>query len=454
MHMRHAKRQNSDITQLPSGVGISGSRTAGSPSETQLVVGTNTGLSITDGPDFAPGSVLIFTVTSITVLTAVLHSRTSIIVTSTRADEPSQSPTESPALSGAKSVIPLSAVIGACVGAFVGAGLLICLGVWFYRRSSRRPPPRGRQKQPLAQARGVNPNAPWTRFGEELDKWEGRNEMTEKGARSAALPSGTQRTTGLHLTGKSQSNDDKRQHGATRQLQPFSDYHPGLAEQMALEPPRPVGVDDQPKSSLDGSTAGTLLSLGTVHIESGKMSPTFNVAKTTPPATTSRLHQWESAEVVDPDAHGQEVEVHPDPFSAQSTPTTYSTTETFGDRRSLHNPFFNAHLGSHSQHPSAVRKSPAVSESSDPFDEEETMTIPKPKFISHMVHDSSSSGGSIPNERSMQSLIAALELPQDIIEQRLRAASMAPSDISRYSTGMDSYTIPMPETAERGYMVR
>lgn len=448
MHLRHAKRQNSDITELPSGVGISGSRTAGNPSETQLVVGTNTGPSITDGPDFAPGSVSIFIGTSITVLTAVLHPRTSIVVTSTRTntDGPSQSPNETPAQSGSKSTIPLSAVIGACIGAFVGAGLLICLSIWFYRRSSRRPPPRARQKPPLAQPRGANSSAPWTKFGEGDDRWEGRNEMTEK--------KGTQRAAGPQFTTKLPTGGDGGRQGADRQLPPFSDYHPALAEQMALEPPPLVGVD-RPKPSLDGSTAGTYLSLGTVHIESGKMSPTFNVAKVTPPATASRLHQWESAEVIDPEAHAQEVEVHPDPYSAQSTPTNYSTTETFGDRRSLHNPFFNAHPGSHSRQPSVVRKSSNISVSSDPFNkDEETMTIPKPKFISHTVNGSSSSGGSFGNERSMQSLIAALELPQEVIERRLKVASMAPSDISRYSTGMDSYTIPMPEATQRGYMVQ
>lgn len=73
MHPRYAKRQNTDITAMPSASGISGSRTAGDPSGTQLVVGTNTGLSITDGPDFAPGFVTIFVGTGVTVLTAVLY---------------------------------------------------------------------------------------------------------------------------------------------------------------------------------------------------------------------------------------------------------------------------------------------------------------------------------------------------------------------------------------------
>lgn len=82
--------------------------------------------------------------------------------------------------------------------------------------------------------------------------------------------------------------------------------------------------------------------------------------------------------------------------------------------------------------------------------------MPKPKFISHTAHDSSSSGGSFGNERSMQNLIAALELPQGVVEERLRVASMQPSEASRYSSVMDSpveYAVPIFETAGQGNVV-
>ena len=342
-------------------------------------------------------------------------------------------------MSSATSVIPLSIVIGVCIGAFLGAGLLICVGVWFYRRSSRRPPSRARQNHPLAQSSGVDPSTPWTRFDE--DKWEGQDRpvIVEKGP-VGILPSEALRVTSLNSNFASQP----------REVPPFAQYHPRLSEET-IEAPRTVGAS-QSRRSVDGSTAGTLLSLGTVHIESGKMSPTFNVAKMTPPATASKLHRWESAEVVDPDSHGQEVEVHPDPFSTQSTPTIYSTAETSGDRRSIHNPFFNAHPGLHSR-PSISRKSSGMSISSDPFNKDE-ITIPKPKFISHVTHGSSSSGGSVGNEKSMQNLIAALKLPQEVIEERLRVASMNPSEASRYSTGGESYFMPTSGTAEHGFIAQ
>lgn len=241
------------------------------------------------------------------------------------------------------------------------------------------------------------------------------------------------------------------------QSPPFSQYHPKLPEPMVLEPPRPVGVDDQSMASADGSTAGTFLSLGTVRIESGKMSPTFNIAKITPAATASQLHRWESAEVIDPDAHAQEVEIHHDPFSEKSTPTTYSPSETTGDRKSFHNPFFNAHPGIHSRRPSATKKQSTMSISSDPFTKDEVMVMPAPKFVSHTPNESSSSGGSLGNEKSLQSLIAALELPQEVIEERLRIASMHPSEASRYSTLMDSpdgYAIQIPEADAQGHFVQ
>ena len=280
-------------------------------------------------------------------------------------------------------------------------------------------------------------------------------EKTEPG--NVALASGTLRAASPQPTRRSLTSDDhfRSQHDVADKSLPFAQYHPKLAEQMALEPPRPVGVNDEAMASIDGSTNGSFLSLATVRIESGKMSPTFNVAKTTPPATASRLHHWESAEVVDPEGHAQEVEIHDDPFSEQSTPTTYSVTETIGDRRSLHNPFFNAHPGVHSRRPSATRKSSAMSVSSDPFSKDDhTITAPKPRFASHAAHDSSSSGGSVGNEKAMESLIAALDLPKDVIEERLRVGSMQ-SEVSMYSTTADSpfeYAIPIPETAERGYM--
>lgn len=239
------------------------------------------------------------------------------------------------------------------------------------------------------------------------------------------------------------------------QLPPFSHYHPKLPDSVVLEAPRPVGVENQSTVSVDGSAAGTFLSLGTVRIESGKMSPTFNVAKMTPPAITSQLHRWESAEVVNPDHDAQEIEIPHDPFSEKSTPTTYSPMETVGERKSFHNPFFNAHPGIHSRRPSTTKKSVPH----DPFSREleEMMVMPTPKFVSHTANGSSSSGGSLGNEKALQNLIAALELPQEVIEERLRVASLNPSEASRYSTGTDSpvgYAVLTPEMEDQGHFVQ
>ena len=466
MHAHHAKRQTTDVTALPSVSGVSGYKTAAKPTESSLVLGTDTGSvpSGTDSPDFAPGFVSAFITQHLHSHGSLHFSRSSLVVTSTSTTglSPSQTSSASPDLSAAKSVISLATVIGVCIGAFIGAGILICLSIWFYRRSSRRPPPRrARQPQTLALSHGVNPATPWAKFDDGEDRWDGRNEMSEtNGPTNVVLPPVSQRTMSPHSAGKTLASDDHfgSDYDVTSRSLPFSQYHPKLPERMVFEPPRPIGVDEHSRESVDGSTAGTFLSLGTVHIESGKMSPTFNMAKMTPPAISSKLHQWESAEVVDPDSHAQEVEVHHDPFSEKSTPTNYSPTETIGDRRSLHNPFFNAHPGIHSRRPSASRKPSMMSLSSDPFNKGDVvMTMPQPSFISHTPHDSSSSGGSVGNEKAMQNLIAALSLPQEVIEERLRVASMHPSEASRYSTAMDSpvgYVIPTPEAEEQGFVVQ
>lgn len=57
MRPQYAKRQESDITALPTASGIDGSQTAGDPSATTLVLGTNTAAdpSSTGGPNFVPG---------------------------------------------------------------------------------------------------------------------------------------------------------------------------------------------------------------------------------------------------------------------------------------------------------------------------------------------------------------------------------------------------------------
>lgn len=297
------------------------------------------------------------------------------------------------------------------------------------------------------------------KFDDGVDRWEGRNEMSEtRGLSKPTLPPVTQVTSSPLVTGGSMSSHDNfgSEHDVTSQSMPFSQYHPRLITRVP--PPRHLRDENQSTASLEGSTtAGTLLSLGTVHIESGKMSPTFNMAKATPPATASRLHQWESAEVVDPDADAQEIEVYQDPFSEKSTPTNYSPTETVDDKKSFHNPFFNAHPGIHSRRPSNA-KNLTMSMSSDALDKDEMVVMPKPNFISHIPHDSSSSGGTVGNGKAMQHLIAALELPQEVIEERLRVASMQsmlslhPSEGSRYSNVMDTpvgYAIPLPETEEQ-----
>jgi hypothetical protein len=77
----------------------------------------------------------------------------------------------------------------------------------------------------------------------------------------------------------------------------------------------------------------------------------------------------------------------------------------------------------------------------DPFVDGNSVA-PIPRF-SHSQTDSVMTTSSADvTDRAMKSLIAALELPQEEVERRLRIASMQPSEISNYSVddGSSLYT--------------
>lgn len=235
-------------------------------------------------------------------------------------------------------------------------------------------------------------------------------------------------------------------------MPPITKYHPDLAKELALqEPDRPFTQRQDSGVSWDGETLGddSFLSLRSVRIETGTMSPTFGVAKMTPPAMPSPLlHKWESAEVLTVD-------------DGVSAPSVVEAENPFADvteeRRKSTNPFFNAG----EVHRSANRRSRSNSRGSlsrsaskssrsrvratitsqasqvDPFaDMDETLETLRdlPKF--NHSHSDSSASSAFGSERAMKSLIAALDMSQDEIEERLRIASMQPSIDSRYSALM------------------
>ena len=176
------------------------------------------------------------------------------------------------------------------------------------------------------------------------------------------------------------------------------------------------------------------------------MSPT-GLAKMTPPAMTSALHRWESAEVITVE--------EPLPVHLVESKNPFSDQAAVEDRRkSGANPFFGAqHIprstsrarsrsnsvtsaGRHSRSASRVSRTSTVTRARtmssagvstsdqtqvavDPFSDEASAGIPKLK--THAPSDSTSSNP-LGNDHAMKSLIAALNLTQEEVEERLRVA--------------------------------
>jgi len=70
----------------------------------------------------------------------------------------------------------------------------------------------------------------------------------------------------------------------------------------------------------------------------------------------------------------------------------------------------------------------------DPFDDLNEPMPARPAFMQHTANSSTSSMEKDQKERALQSLIAALEVPEDEVRNRLRIASMQPSVISQGSS--------------------
>jgi hypothetical protein len=222
----------------------------------------------------------------------------------------------------------------------------------------------------------------------------------------------------------------------------YAEFDPKLAQtlsngQASMPEPKPflAQVEVASEISWDAETIGN----ASHHSRSGgAMSPTLRMAIPTPQATESQAHIWESAEVVQySDAHAAETL---NPFDQE--PET-------GERKSVHNPFFNAKDYQPRSRSNSVTKSPKAkgkermrySDATDPFDDVTEhmmpMALPKPSFVQHSATASSSSTES--KERALQSLIAALDIPEDEVRNRLRIASMQPSIISQVTVSSVGY---------------
>ncbi|KAF9805044.1 hypothetical protein IEO21_09205 [Rhodonia placenta] len=451
---KHFKKRSSDALDArePSVAGLSGSVTASAPPSTETALIYDT----TRSPESV--SISDYSFASATVTTSPTLIPTSSIVPSASASAASDI--------SSNSAIPVGTVVGACVGAFAGAGLIIFLVYTYSKRhlsgAGARDGGRGENWKKLHDSHDGAPNSP---------SHDSSREMEEKNRALFKKSTPSVRTTRTKL-----SDED---HGFGIPPFEFSKYHPNLAQELALEKPAPAFVAHRGDSgvSWDGSTVhdDSFLSMRSVRVDSGTMSPTLGLAKPTPVATSSAIHKWESAEVLtlgEEDVAGpKEVQ---NPFA-----------DVAEQRRSVANPFFNAQelhrsptnrnrsrsnsrSGSRTSRISRTRSASDTRNASyrqserlsNPFADVQEVPVYRvspPAQHEHTDSVASNSSGNMFGEHAMKSLIAALDLTQEEVEERLRAVSMHESTMSRFSTITGDEAIatmrafPMPPATEQRY---
>lgn len=421
---RHVLRAlTNDPLGVPTAEGIStGALTAGTASGTALAFDTSAVNGITEGP-IAVGPTLTFSVPKTT--------------SSTPTGAPSQPVPDSANHTSSSDEISMGTVIGACVGAFVGAVVLVSFGIWLYKRSEakhrRRSPSRSAPDQ-------------WKRLGDNEDKWEGMSKTREISGGASVAPAipPAEPMEKLTMFAKTPSIKTNTTQAHAEEVlsnynfdHPFARYHPNLAKQLATshetedEEPTVKAFTNRaeavPSWDGDASLQGSFLTLHPNRL-SGTMSPTFDMAIPTPPLTSSELHRWESAEVVNFEGHSAEIV---DPSNEnQDNPFLHHTEIR---RKSANNPFFGGQpdtnrrpsvsQGSRTRDitPGSVRTPP--SEDKNPFSDEDESSAKTHTAVNSMASTAS-------NDRAIQSLLAALEVRPD---DMYRVASIQPSVFSNAS---------------------
>ena len=381
-----AKR--SDPIALPSASDISGVAVA-----TNTAV-TATGLSIDSGVAAGPTP-------NAPILTIIQTVSSSSATQSHAAD----------AVSSGKS-IPVSTVVGSCIGAFVFVSALIICGIWFYRRYAeslkRQALSRGSLKhrlQPDPQRR------PWNKLEDEEDKWEGQTKEVDQVVPMEKLTM-FKRAASVRTAYTHKSLDD---HPLTYP-QSFAPFDTNLVRTLSADIPQSQSEVVNPTKAHPSTFSSSSNSLGE------PLSSSLNMAIPTPEATVLQSHKWESAEVVQ--------------YEGQSAEIVEPSTQP---KRSMHNPFFGSQENNRARPDSPSDEKPVNAKgkgrmdsisssllSSDPF---EVLAAQLPRPI-HQATDSSASNQS--KTRALQALMGALELSEDEVRDRLRVASMQPSEVSRY----------------------
>ena len=462
---RHALRQ---VTNVPIPPTVSG-LTNTAITQTATAPDSATALSFDSASHYNPS-----TAPQLATATPVITA--SQLSTTTPSTVPSSTPS---VVSDASSSIPMSTVIGSCVGALIGAVALILLGVWFYRRYSKSLKERSRPRGPIILTRNIRGDEarrrsraePWSKLQEGDDKWEGMYQTRELDHVDAVAPmekltmfqkSPSVRTAYTHKSDEPVAFDPHE----------FAQYHPNLAQELASDKvtgipmPRPFlgRVDPGNPISWDSDTLGngsltSVMSLRSNRMEGGAMSPSLSMAIPTPAATSSEPHRWQSAEVVDLAGQSADFFDDDDPFGGSTQ-----------RRKSTNNPFFRAQEASIKSPPrnlygstaNAVAKPNSGKErlaNDNPFSDDHGLSLPRPFVQQHTTKDSVGSVSS--TDRALQNLIAALEIPEEEVQERLRVASMQPSLISNtsvYTSGGEEEDVtqafPLPPLTDGSHIYK
>jgi hypothetical protein len=346
------------------------------------------------------------------------------VITVFQTSSATQSTNAASAVSSGKS-ISMGVVIGSCIGAFVFVTALIIFGVWFYRRYSeslrRQALSRSSLKHRLQGDQQRRRR--WNKLEDEEDKWEGMNQTQTKEVVDQVVPMEKltmfKRAASVRTAYTQKSVDD---HPLTYP-QSFAPFDTNLVRTLSADPTIVPQSQSSEANSIKAQNPSAL----------SPSSNSLNVAIPTPQATVLQSHKWESAEVVQ--------------YDGQSAEVVESSAQDKEVKRSMHNPFFGsqeysrAKSDSRSDEKSLNVKGKELAHNSmsssllslDPF-EALAAQLPKP-FVHHQPTDSSTSSQS--KTRAMQTLMGALELSEDEVRDRLRVASMQPSEVSEYQTPLD-----------------
>ncbi|KAM6504216.1 hypothetical protein JOM56_001159 [Amanita muscaria] len=343
-------------------------------------------------------------------------------MTQTDFSSPTSVSSSSAANTGNNNGLSTGAVVAGCIATLIGVIILILIGVWLYKRYVKSLKRTYRTAAAAAQHRRSRQGS-WAKLGDEkhggipMKEAEFDSPMGKMFKKAPSV-----RTAYTH------KSFEPMELGIPQSL---AQYHPELAkhnassEAVTVHRPFIGSAESGPTISWDADT----LHDDAVTSEHLSSSSPGSIAIPTPAATRT-LHRWQSAEVIIPDAETATTDSNP--FEAESERRKGSSNK---------NPFFKGSdinlrrrsnsVTSTSNQTNKGKERAAKTESFASQTSDMTI-LPKPPLLRHMPSGSSSSA--MQNPHAVQALVAALDVSEQEIQDRLRIVSMQPSVLTTTST--------------------